>query len=214
MLDKKNKYWNEYYDSLKSTNEMRMPPSQFAAFCRVELMQLNINQLTEIASGDGRDSIFFAQQGLHVLTSDKSDAAFDLLTKRASLCDRLSVAKIDAVDGVIPAPDFRSQLAAYYARFFIHTLDEKQLLRFFKNLSKVMHQSDYFFTEYRNEKDEALDKATPKHFRNFFTTDYITAIANENHLKCVYEVEGRGFAKWGVDDAFVTRQIYIKNESD
>jgi tellurite methyltransferase len=214
MSDKKNKYWDEYYNSFKSPNKMRMPPSQFAAFCRIELMQLNINQLIEIASGDGRDSIFFAQQGLHIIASDKSAAAVDLLTKKASLCDHLSVAKIDAVGGALPTPGFRNSACAYYARFFIHTLDEKHLFMFFKNLSRAMHQSDYFFTEYRNEKDEELDKAMPSHFRNFFTTDYVTSVANENHLKCVYEVEGRGFAKWSVDDAVVTRQIYIKDEGE
>jgi tellurite methyltransferase len=211
MSDKKSKYWDEYYGALKSSNEGHMPPSQFAAFCRAELMQLNIYQLTEIASGDGRDSIFFAQQGLHIVALDKSVNAVDLLKNKASLYKRLSVEKIDVVDGIFPAPDFQDSACAYYARFFIHTLDEKQLFRFFKNLSKAMGQSDYFFTEYRNDKDETLDKATSNHFRKFYKANYVTAIANENNFKCIYEIEGQGFAKWNVDDAFVTRQIYIKN---
>tara|TARA_B100000767_G_C19761105_1_gene535208 strand:+ start:2129 stop:2788 length:660 start_codon:yes stop_codon:yes gene_type:complete len=211
MLDKKNEYWDDYYGALKIANEEHMPPSQFAAFCRAELMQLNIYQLTEIASGDGRDSIFFAQQGLNIVALDKSVNAVDFLKNKTSPYKHLSVKNIDVVDGVFPAPNFQNSACAYYARFFIHTLNEKQLLKFFKNLSKTMRQSDYFFTEYRNDKDEKLDKGTSSHFRKFYKASYITAIANENNFKCVYEVEGRGFAKWNVDDAVVTRQIFIKD---
>ena len=27
---------------------------------------------------------------------------------------------------------------------------------------------------------------------------------------CSYEVSGKGFAKWDIDDAYVTRQIFVR----
>jgi hypothetical protein len=210
--DERSKYWEEYYGTQKKKNEDRMPPSQFAAFCRIEFINYNINQIIEIASGDGRDSFFFEQQGMHVFASDKSATAVDMLEAKASTYERIRVMKIDALSSEFPTHELQKSACAYYARFFIHTLDEDQLLRFFKNLSKSMRQNDYFFTEYRNIKDEALDKVTPDHFRKFFKADFVSKIANENDLKCIYEVEGRGFSKWSSDDAFVTRQIYVKKD--
>ena len=44
-------YWDNYYSFIEKTNN-KMPPSQFAAFCRLELVHLNINQLIEIAAGE------------------------------------------------------------------------------------------------------------------------------------------------------------------
>ena len=210
MHDKKNKYWDKYYGNIKDIAEDDMPPSQFAAFCRTEVIQLKINQIIEIASGDGRDSIFFADQGLHILAIDKSANAVELLKNKASLRSNLSVARVDAVNELLPKAPYANQACAYYARFFIHTLDEEELSKFFKNIAKVMRSSDYLFLEYRNIKDENLEKVMPKHFRKFFESEFVNSIAEKNNLKCDYQVEGKGFAKWKFDDAFVTRQIFIK----
>tara|TARA_B100001094_G_C18144035_1_gene779583 strand:+ start:392 stop:1033 length:642 start_codon:yes stop_codon:yes gene_type:complete len=210
MQDNKSKYWDNYYGNIKDVDNDDMPPSQFAAFCRTEVIQLKINQIIEIASGDGRDCIFFADQGLQVLATDNSTNAVELLKNKASLRENLSVAKVDAVSESLPEAFFSDQACAYYARFFIHTLEEEKLKEFFKNIAKVMRESDYLFLEYRNLMDENLEKVMPKHFRKFFETEFVTSVAKENGLKCNYQVEGRGFAKWKADDAFVTRQIFVK----
>ena len=213
-VKKKGEYWDDFYESLSDSLTGVMPPSQFAAFCRVELLELNINQLIDIAAGDGRDSIFFALQGVHTLALDSSINAVNLISEKVFDSKHLKVTKIDAVDGRFPKPTDANLACAYYARFFIQTLDETQLRRFLSNLSKAMKKNDYFFIEYRNDKDEALDKVMPHHFRKFYKTDFVSALAYENKLKCIYEVEGRGFAKWRFDDAFVTRQIFIKHEEN
>ena len=210
MIDKKNNYWKKFYDSLNASNEKRMPPSQFAAFCRTELKNLNINELIELASGDGRDSIFFAEEGLNVCASDKNSTAINLLKKKTSHLKNISVKKIDVTKVSFQKTKIVSKPCAYYARFLLHTLEINQLKRFFNNLTKVMKKSDYFFTEFRNEKDKNRKKVTPKHFRKFYSSDYVSSIAYKNNLSCIYQVEGIGFAKWRDDDAFVSRQIYIK----
>ena len=213
MPDKKNKYWDKYYGNIKDSAEDYMPPSQFAAFCRTEVIQLKINQIIEIASGDGRDSIFFADQGLNILAIDKSANAVKLLKNKASLKSNLSVARIDAVNESLPIAMDTDRACAYYARFFIHTLDEEELSKFFENIAKVMRSSDYLFLEYRNIRDENLAKVMPKHFRKFFESEFVNSVAEKNNLECYYQVEGKGFAKWKFDDAFVTRQIFVKQAS-
>ena len=77
-----------------------------------------------------------------------------------------------------------------------------------------MGKLEYFSIEYRVNKDETLDKVMQPHFGKFYITDFVSVLVNENQLKCIYEVEGRGFAKWKSHDAFLTRQISIKHEDN
>ena len=75
-------YWDYFYKKINKEAWKIMPPSQFAAFCCSEILNKNIKHVVDIASGDGRDSIFFAQQGLKVFALEKSVQAIDLLKKR------------------------------------------------------------------------------------------------------------------------------------
>ena len=186
-------------------------PSQFAAFCAVEANDLGISQVIEIASGDGRDSLFFANLGFEVMSLEVSSAAIAIIKSRSLGLDALKTFQIDVTNTKLPKPSVPFESCCYYSRFFIHTLAETKLREFFANLSTAMHGSQYFFTEYRNEKDEFLTKYTPEHSRYFYEAKFIKAIAEANNLMCVYEAEGQGLAKWKRDDAYVTRQIYIKN---
>ncbi|MBV13302.1 MAG: hypothetical protein CMC52_04335 [Flavobacteriaceae bacterium] len=210
MSKSKNKYWDNFYKSFEKSDKKDIPPSQFAAFCSLELMHSNIDQIVEIAAGEGRDSIFFAKQGFHTIALDKSINALNLLQKKESLVKTLKTIKIDAVNEDLPLPIFSEKLCAYYARFFLHTLEENDLKNFFLNLSSSMNNKDVLFVEYRNDNDETLDKAMPDHFRKFYKANFIKELAEKNGLVCSYEVSGKGYAKWNIDDAHVTRQIFIK----
>ena len=144
MSKSKSKYWDNYYGSLEKSDKKNIPPSQFAAFCSLELIHSDINQIIEIAAGEGRDSIFFVEQGFNTIALDKSTNALNLLKMKESLVKTLKTVKIDAVNEGLPLPDFPKKLCAYYARFFIHTLEENDLKIFFKNLSCSMKSKDLF----------------------------------------------------------------------
>lgn len=205
-----NAYWDTYYTLEKNKINIQLIPSQFAAFCATEIKQLGIKQVIEIASGDGRDCVFFAQNELEVIATENSDVAITSISKFSNFIEKLSVAKVDAINQKLPNPKYSDEKCAYYARFFIHTLPEAKLQLFLKNLSDSMRLYDYFYVEYRNTKDKHLTKVTPQHYRNFFKSSFVKDVAKSNNLKCLYEVEGIGFAKYKLDDAYVTRQIFQK----
>jgi len=203
-------YWDDFYKKINKEAWKIMPPSQFAVFCCSEIFNKNIKHVVDIASGDGRDSIFFAQQGLKVFALEKSAQAVKLLEKRNLNNENLSIIQIDALKDKIDTGAPKGLSLAYYSRFFIHTLSKNEVKIFFKKLSEVVGITDYLFVEYRNEFDANLKKETEAHFREFHKSNYILDIANQFNLDCVYEVSGTGFAKWKQDDACVTRQIFIK----
>lgn len=209
-MDLHSNYWSEYYADALGSNSVQSFPSQFAAFCALEAKENGISKLIDIASGDGRDSVFFAQFGFEVLALEQSSAAIEIIKSRAVGLFNIKAIQIDVTSEKLPQMCSSSAVTAYYARFFLHTLSELQVQVFFSNLSNSLQRSQLFFTEYRTERDALLTKCTPFHNRYFHNPLCIKAIASANNFNCIYEVQGTGFAKWRTDDAWVVRQIFVK----
>ena len=212
MSDTSVNYWNNYYSGALIATKPPISPSQFAAFCNLEMQALNFNHLVDIASGNGRDSLFFSEQGYNVIACDKSAEAFELLKNRTTNFRKLMFEKTDVVREKVPTFKGLSSKCGFFARFFLHTLSDNELSSFFINLNCAMNEGDLFFVEYSNEDDEFLNKNTPLHFRNFLSSKLVAQKALEINLTCLYEVHGRGFAKWKDDDAEVTRQVFRKSK--
>ena len=136
ILNDENNYWDNYYGHLRKNTSQKMPPSQFAAFCCAELMNKDINFLVDIAAGDGRDTIFFANQGFKVFALDKSSKAVKLLSDQFMKHPDVQVLEMDATKDKLPQSANFDFPHAYYARFFLHALEENYLIKFFNNLSK------------------------------------------------------------------------------
>ena len=126
--------------------------------------------------------------------------------------ENLKIYQFDVIEDKIDFHLPEDRGIAFYSRFFIHTLTEAEVLTFFENLAEVMKLGDLLFIEYRNEGDSKLVKETPDHFRAFYQAKFISELANQCKLECIYHVEGIGFAKWRHDDASVTRQSFKKCE--
>lgn len=204
-------YWNQYYKKTTSDCSNHRIPTQFATFCANEIIGLEIAHVIEIGAGDGRDSLFFAALGFNVTALDFSSSAIKIIESRAAQIKNLKAVLIDATRTNIPRHEEGDGNYVYYSRFFLHTLRQEVVPKFFKIVSAAMSHNDYFFAEYRNKNDQFLSKHTPSHDRFFHNASYVKEIAMQNNLKCFYEVEGRGMAKWQTDDAIVTRQIFVKD---
>jgi len=208
----KHEYWDKYYGTARGWLSTQTVPSQFAVFCLGELSHnARMNTLVDIASGDGRDSIFFARSGLNVIAIDKSAQAVDLINRNK--VQNLTAVNADILRdmGELKVPV--NGPIAYYARFFIHTLNNKELDTFFKNISSYISENDLLFIEYRNHRDASLTKVTEPHFRAFYPSKSVRNLAQKCGLSCLYEVEGTGLAKWKEDDASVSRQIFTKRNN-
>jgi hypothetical protein len=64
--------------------------------------------------------------------------------------------------------------------------------------------------EYRVLKDKNSKKIFKKHFRNYLNPKEIAKFFIMHSFKLDYDVVGQGFAKYGPEDPFIARQIFIK----
>ena len=149
---------------------------------------------------------------MEVHAIEKSYQEVDLMKQKFKPEENLKIYQLDVIKNKFDLHLPKDQSIAFYSRFFIHTLTEIEASTFFENLADVMKLGDLLLVEYRNEEDSKLVKETPDHFRAFHKAKFISELANEFNLECVYQVEGIGFAKWGQDDASVTRQSFRKRE--
>jgi len=112
-----NQYWKIFY--LKNEKDL-LKPSLFAKFVLSKLK--DGSSLVDIACGNGRDSMFFEENGIKTFSLYNCNIPF-FLGKNFIKADALT---------------FTLKADAYYSRFFFHTIIENQLVEFLSNISKNM----------------------------------------------------------------------------
>ncbi|MDA8654791.1 class I SAM-dependent methyltransferase [Alphaproteobacteria bacterium] len=216
LISKKNsfqgsEYWNYFYENHKIVSEIDTP-SQFAAFTISEIKQAGISLVYDLGCGSGRDTKFFLDNDCDVIALDKSQVA---LQKTRSLCsynERLCTSLTDFSKSYEEWPKSNLRKKALYARFLIHSLPNPTLEKFIAGCYTVMNIGDLALFEYRTTKDQSRFKEAPDHYRNYVDPNFIKSLATNNGLLLTYSVEGLGYAKYRKDDAFVSRQIFIKTQ--
>jgi len=210
MIDKKKKYWNDYYDLPK--NNLKIP-SQFAAFILNEYQ--TVEKIIEFGCGDGRDSFFFSNYDKKVMGVDYSETAI-LKNSHDNQKNNLTFKNLNVSDQKM-INEFIEENFSYwknsliYARFFIHAIDESSENNFLKICDKLFEDFGVLALEFRTNRDEKLQKETLSHFRRFINPlDLIYKLKNMN-LKISYFYEGWGFAKYKNDDAYIARLVAERN---
>ena len=74
--------WNKVY--ISDTSFFGDDPSNFALECYKELKKHGAKKILDLGCGQGRDTIFFASNGIEVIAIDSSKVAIDALSKITS----------------------------------------------------------------------------------------------------------------------------------
>ena len=198
MINNNNKYWKNFY--LNKQKDL-IKPSLFAEFVLTKLKK--DSSLLDIACGNGRDSIFFEDNGINVLSIDNSDIPF-FLGKNFIKADALS---------------FNYKADVYYSRFFLHTIKENQLVEFLLNISRNMEKDSLFFIETRSatgisvkNKEETFYKSGigGSHYRMLYSLDYLSSLLSK-YFEIDYIEESNEFAPFLDNKSFIIRAI-LKNK--
>ena len=201
-------YWDDFYSCI----QVGAPtyPSQFAAFAINEFS--GVDGVIEFGCGNGRDSDFFAAHGFNLLAVDASVEAIELCQAR----NRFHHAKFVQSRSV----DVREEVAAFlvgrsrvavYARFFLHAVEECEERALLDLLGTLLPSGSRLFLEYRTIEDADQEKVFGDgHFRRYLDHRAVLGRIESVGFRVEYEVEGRGFAKYGEEDALVGRCVVVK----
>ena len=149
--------WNKVYKS--DSTFFGEEPSNFALLCFNHMKTKNVKKVLEIGAGHGRDTIFFATNGIEVEALDYSVIAVEILDKIAKE-KRLPI-KSQTFDmkknNPLPFPD--GYFDAVYSHIFLNMRFSFDDLHFiFSEISRVLKSRGLNFFSVRNHNDKSYGK--------------------------------------------------------
>jgi len=199
-------YWEDFYKK----HGAALVPSQFAAFALAEMPSRAC--IAELGCGNGRDSLFFARYGHKVIGIDKSHQAVDFAEKCAKAEGLPAQFICSDIADIDQNTDFRNRLETpliLYSRFFLHSIDEEAEAVFLDLCHDCLRlHGGKLFTEFRTDKDKGQYKQMGNtHYRRFIRLEDFLRRCEAAGLQAEYSIEGKGFAKYGAEDAYVARAV-------
>lgn len=209
-------YWQNVY----ARKPIPQYPSQFAVSLMPELERGS--RVLDIGCGNGRDALFFASQGLHVLGAD---AALSGLEKAsAANHPNASFEQLDLYKAAMVTEFTKRHSGEFdviYARFFLHAISEEGEKVFWRVVRDCAKAGARVYIEARTINDLETHKGQrvseaeviTDHYRRFIITNELHYQAKRHGFELLYQVEGTGLAKFRDEDPPVLRATYRKKVS-
>ncbi len=209
MGDDRDRHWTNFYRQPHTTL-----PSPFGAAVALELTQPH--WVLDLGCGNGRDTLHFARQGHHVLGLDAAENAIER-NSRASEAEGIRKAAFVALDltaphaatevirQVVAEADALDRRVVVYSRFFLHAIAEEQENVVLRTLAETLPIGTRCYFEFRTKGDAHGHKRFGDHYRRFLDLHAFVAKAARLGFECTYRVEGRGLAKFELEDPQVGR---------
>ncbi len=194
----------EYWETFYAQNSEPFKPSSFANFCLKYIP--HESTILDVACGNGRDSIFFAEHGFKVLACDQSNVAINFLRTKYPENPSFFTADISNLN------DFKGKTNVAYARFLLHAISEAELLVLIKNIYAILPEGGLFMSESRSDKTDIgeVGKHFEPHFRRLINSkELVKALSNEKfHID--YFKEDNGLAIYKEEDPIIIRLVVRK----
>jgi SAM-dependent methyltransferase len=147
--------WNKVYAN--DASFFGDDPSNFGLECYEEFKKHGVKKILELGCGQGRDTIFFASNGLDVVTIDSSQVAINVLSKIITE-KKLPIQAIahNATEGV-PFNNYYFD-AVYSHMFFNMTFKDDQLRYLFVEVNRVLKNGGLNLFSVRSDKDAKYRK--------------------------------------------------------
>jgi len=162
MTQEERLFWNKFYDNDLAPSD----PSNFAKLC-LEYVDKS-KPLVEFGCGNGRDSFFFAQNGINVISLDRSKKAItkDLTFK----VPNITFKEMDFTR--ISANELTDEIGGIYSRFTLHSIDKEGYNRTIRYCGEKLAKGAKLFIEARTINDPLFGKGEKCPDNGFKTTHY------------------------------------------
>ena len=217
-LKKKIYYWDLYYKNIKK-KFFYLNPSPFARFFKKKYLNKSVN-LLEIGCGNGRDTFFFNNKVNSIVALDSSAEAINKNKKIA----KINKLKIKFINKNFENFNYNKikVINSIYARFFLHTINEKQeniLIKIFKIISKKKLGS-IFAMEFRTTKDSLIktgkkisnNERYTDHYRRFIDVKKFQNKLKINNFKIIYLRVGVNLSKTRSENPHLCRIVFKNAE--
>lgn len=206
-------YWGNYYRNRKEG----FSPSSFAEFCFENYLKKD-DLVIDLGCGNGKDSLYFASNGLKIIGIDQCESAIQL-AKNEALLKKLDVNFF--VDDFVSYDYSRLNLSpkVFYSRFTIHSITETSQNNLLQNIRNNFSKRDRLFIELRTRRDELFGKGKKVGSNEYFTDHYRRFIDSNEFLKALinkgfksnFFIESKDLAVYKDENPIVARYILSFN---
>ncbi len=197
-------YWEKYYEHKK----IPFLPSLFAHHVLKHYICKN-DFLIELGCGNGRDAVYFANQGIQVLAVDQCEHELEFLS-RTYLLQNIEFKTHD-----FTYLDINLKCNHVYSRFSMHAILKERQDAVLCWAYNVLMEGGYLFLEARGKRNELYKKGKPVtnepdafiydgHYRRFLDFAETCLALEIVGFKIMEAMEKRGFSPLnGVDETFI-----------
>lgn len=208
-------YWNAYYrkqPSILSTCSS-FARDMLSVMKAQEVEGQDTKYLLDLGCGNGRDSVFFAENGIHVIGIDASNVAIEILEQTHGSEEHLEFMCDDFVTASVL---FHREYDYCYSRFTLHAISERQEQQLIANVYKALKKDGLFMIEARTIHDSiyGLGELVERnayiydgHYRRFIDPEEIAEKLIRVGFTIVFSQEGKGFSKMSENDPTLLRLI-------
>ena len=206
-------FWSEFYSSRSVTEEA----SSFAQLITSYIKDKEYNTILDVGCGNGRDSRYFAKEGLKVLGIDQAISAVDNNNKIATNGDEYRCGDFTSSDFLLTLGNFD----ILYSRFTLHSVAKNDASSFLKCGYDITNDKGLLCIEVRSVKSDMFGKGLPDpngdkdawingHYRRFVRKDELEIELKELGYEILYIDEKIGWSKYKDDDPVLIRIIARK----
>lgn len=171
---------NEEYWNAKWEQAERVSVSNYAKRCYAQMAGSNYQTLLDVGCGNGKDSLYFAQKGIHVTSVDFSGAAIEQLKQMIAGkgLSNISAIKKDITDLNIDDNSFD----VVYAHLSLQYFDDEVTTKVFDRLYRILKPGGMIFIRCKSTDDRLYgqgekirdDMFIKGHTRHFFSKQYLS----------------------------------------
>ena len=181
--------WNKVYNS--DNTFFGDEPSNFALLCFNHMKSNNVKKVLELGAGHGRDTVFFASNGIQVEALDYSEVAIKILNTVAQE-KRLSIIKSQIFDVAKNPLNFAD---GYFDVVYSHMLfnmrfSEEELHFAFSEIRRVLKPKGLNFFSVRNSNDKSYGKGREVDKGIFDIDNFQIRFFTEKQIQGLVSTEG------------------------
>jgi len=171
-------HWNSIWQEKPPVGDL----NQFAKNALDLIKERNLKTILDLGCGDGRDTLFFANNGMRVTACDFSEKALSKLKKQIyeKSTPNVECKVLDISKDLKSFSD--NSFDAVYAHLTLHYFKNKETTQIFKELNRILKKEGLLFAKVK-ATDDALygrGKEIEKdmfihegHIRHFFSKEYL-----------------------------------------
>ena len=181
--------WNKVYNS--DNTFFGDEPSNFALLCFNHMKSNNVKKVLELGAGHGRDTVFFASNGIQVEALDYSEVAIKILNTVAQE-KKLSIIKSQIFDVAKNPLKFADGYfdAVYSHMLFNMRFSENELHFAFSEIRRVLKPKGLNFFSVRNHDDKSYGKGVEVDKGIFDIDNFQIRFFTEKQIQGLVSTEG------------------------